>query len=158
MVQTVSDSSRYFVINPTEGPHLGKYICIKNNQNRFDAIKQHCKRELNGGELDLGRVEFCSKLSLEYIVTVFYFQNLPFLGLGFGDRSDSFDFNMALSDHFKGLRVDFEIAKEEEEPRELLDLSLKEGQTIKVGNKLGDVNQSTIHSSGTLLGFWNCGF
>jgi hypothetical protein len=29
--------------------------------------------------------------------------------------------------------VDFEIAKEEEEPRELLDLSLKEGQTIKVG-------------------------
>lgn len=25
MVQTVSDSSRYFVINPTEGPHLGKY-------------------------------------------------------------------------------------------------------------------------------------
>ena len=40
---------------------------------------------------------------------------------------------MALSDHFKGLRVDFEIAKEEEEPRELLDLSLKEGQTIKVG-------------------------
>ena len=85
------------------------------------------------GELDLGRVEFWSKLSLEYIVTVFYFQNLPFLGLGFGDRSDSFDFNMALSDHFKGLRVDFEIAKEEEEPRELLDLSLKEGQTIKVG-------------------------
>jgi len=75
MVQTVSDSSRYFVINPTEGPHLG---------------------------------------------------------LGFADRSDSFDFNMALSDHFKGLRVDFEIAKEEEEPRELLDLSLKEGQTIKV--------------------------
>ena len=64
---------------------------------------------------------------------------------------------MALSDHFKGLRVDFEIAKEEEEPRELLDLSLKEGQTIKVGNKLGDVNQSTIHSSGILLGFWNCG-
>jgi hypothetical protein len=40
---------------------------------------------------------------------------------------------MALSDHFKGLRVEFEIAKEEEEPRELLDLSLKEGQTIKVG-------------------------
>merc|ERR1712223_1531686 len=75
MVQTVVDSSRYFVINPTEGPHLG---------------------------------------------------------LGFADRSDSFDFNMALCEHFKGLRVDTEIAKEEEEPRERLDLALKEGQTIKV--------------------------
>ena len=39
---------------------------------------------------------------------------------------------MALSEHFKGLRIDDEIAKEEEEPRERLDLALKEGQTIKV--------------------------
>ena len=75
MVQSVSDSSRYFIIKPTDGPHLG---------------------------------------------------------LGFSDRSDSFDFNMALNDHFKSLRLDEEIAKEEEEPREQLDLSLKEGQTIKV--------------------------
>ena len=65
MVQTVSDSSRYFVIKPTDGPHLG---------------------------------------------------------LGFSDRSDSFDLNMALNDHFKSLRLDEEIAKEEEEPREQLDL------------------------------------
>ena len=39
---------------------------------------------------------------------------------------------MALNEHFKSLRVDDEIAKESEEPREQLDLSLKEGQTIKV--------------------------
>lgn len=77
MVQTVSDSSRYFVIKPVDGPHLG---------------------------------------------------------LGFGDRSDSFDFNMALNEHFKSLRVEEEIAKEEEEPRERLDLAFKEGQTIKVRN------------------------
>ena len=48
-----------------------------------------------------------------------------FLGLGFADRSDSFDFNMALCEHFKGLRVDTEIAKEEEEPRERLDLAVR---------------------------------
>ena len=54
------------------------------------------------------------------------------LGLGFADRGDSFDFNIALNEHFKALRVDAEIAKEEEEPRERLDLALKEGQTIKV--------------------------
>lgn len=75
MVQTVTDSSRYFIIKPVEGPHVG---------------------------------------------------------LGFADRSDSFDLNMALNEHFKSLRVDAEIAKESEEPREQLDLALKEGQTIKV--------------------------
>ena len=80
MVQTVSDSSRYFVIKPTDGPHLG---------------------------------------------------------LGFSDRSDSFDLNMALNEHFKSLRLEEEIAKEEEEPREQLDLSLKEGQTIKVNINMG---------------------
>ena len=47
-------------------------------------------------------------------------------------RSDSFDLNMALNEHFKSLRVDEEIAKESEQPREQLDLALKEGQTIKV--------------------------
>ncbi len=35
-------------------------------------------------------------------------------------------------DHFKSLRVEEELQKESEEPRERLDLSLKEGQTIKV--------------------------
>ena len=48
---------------------------------------------------------------------------------------------MALNDHFKALRVDEEIAKEEEEPRERLDLALKEGQTIKVC----DLVKSPIH-------------
>ena len=86
MVQTVADSSRYFVIKPIDGPHLG---------------------------------------------------------LGFGDRSDSFDLNMALSDHFKSLRVDDEIAKEQEEPRERLDLALKEGQTIKVSVMLRVAASST---------------
>ena len=54
------------------------------------------------------------------------------LGLGFADRSDSFDLNVALQDHFKSLRVEAELQKESELPREQLDLSLKEGQTIKV--------------------------
>ena len=127
MVQTVSDSSRYFVINPTEGPHLGKY----NDLEIIKIVLMQSKSMVSVNSVG-GEQNFAQNSVLENIV-IFYFQNLPFLGLGFSDRSDSFDFNMALSDHFKGLRVDFEIAKEEEEPRELLDLSLKEGQTIKVG-------------------------
>jgi hypothetical protein len=35
-------------------------------------------------------------------------------------------------EHFKSLRVEAEIEKEKEEPREQLDLALKEGETIKV--------------------------
>lgn len=54
------------------------------------------------------------------------------LGLGFADRSDAFDMNVSLQDHFKGLKVEEQIQKESEEPREQLDLSLKEGETIKV--------------------------
>lgn len=54
------------------------------------------------------------------------------LGLGFSDRSDSFDLNVALQDHFKSLRVEAELEKEKDEPREQLDLAFKEGETIKV--------------------------
>lgn len=57
-----------------------------------------------------------------------------FIGLGFADRGDSFDFNVALQDHFKWVKQEGEIAKQEASdivaPK--LDLSFKEGQTIKI--------------------------
>lgn len=56
-----------------------------------------------------------------------------FIGIGFSDRSDSFDLNVALQDHFKGVTKEAEIAKEDQAPaRPQLDLAFKEGQTIKV--------------------------
>lgn len=59
-----------------------------------------------------------------------------FIGLGFGDRSDSFDLNVALQDHFKRLKVCEEIAKEENAPKQELDLKFKEGETIKINMKI----------------------
>lgn len=59
-----------------------------------------------------------------------------FIGLGFGDRSDSFDLNVALQDHFKRIKVDEEIAKEKNEPKQELDLKFKEGETIKINMKI----------------------
>ncbi|XP_055593460.1 NECAP-like protein CG9132 [Uranotaenia lowii] len=59
-----------------------------------------------------------------------------FIGLGFGDRSDSFDLNVALQDHFKWVKNEEQIEKEKEEPKQQLDLSFKEGETIKINMKI----------------------
>lgn len=54
----------------------------------------------------------------------------------FQDRSDSFDFNVALQDHFKHVKNDEAIAREVDEPKPQLDLSFKEGETIKINMKI----------------------
>lgn len=60
-----------------------------------------------------------------------------FIGLGFGDRSDSFDLNVALQDHFKWVKNTEQIEKEKEEgPKQQLDLGFKEGETIKINMKI----------------------
>ncbi|XP_022090141.1 adaptin ear-binding coat-associated protein 1-like [Acanthaster planci] len=59
-----------------------------------------------------------------------------FIGIGFTDRGDSFDFNVALQDHFKWLKQSKEIEEQEktaaQNPGPKLDLGFKEGQTIKI--------------------------
>ncbi|MEQ2212213.1 Adaptin ear-binding coat-associated protein 1, partial [Xenoophorus captivus] len=57
-----------------------------------------------------------------------------FIGLGFADRGDSFDFNVALQDHFKWVKQEGDLAKLEasQSAAPKLDLSFKEGQTIKI--------------------------
>ncbi|KAL0978430.1 hypothetical protein UPYG_G00170300 [Umbra pygmaea] len=57
-----------------------------------------------------------------------------FIGLGFSDRGDSFDFNVALQDHFKWVKQEGELAKQEASQNQApkLDLGFKDGQTIKI--------------------------
>lgn len=56
-----------------------------------------------------------------------------YLGMGFADRSDSFDLNVALQDHFKYLKKEEGFSKEAEmPPQKNLDLAFKEGQTIRI--------------------------
>ncbi|KAK9871823.1 hypothetical protein WA026_014279 [Henosepilachna vigintioctopunctata] len=57
-----------------------------------------------------------------------------FIGVGFGDRSDSFDLNVALQDHFKWLKKEKQINEEPSCPA--LDLGFKEGETIKINMKI----------------------
>ncbi|XP_017490258.1 PREDICTED: NECAP-like protein CG9132 [Rhagoletis zephyria] len=61
-----------------------------------------------------------------------------FVGIGFVDRSDSFDLNVALQDHFKILQMESDSSgKEAESSAPKLDLGFKEGQTIKVNLNIG---------------------
>ncbi|XP_056398359.1 adaptin ear-binding coat-associated protein 2 [Hyla sarda] len=57
-----------------------------------------------------------------------------FIGVGFADRGDAFDFNVALQDHFKWVKQQTEFAKQAQNPDTgpKLDLGFKEGQTIKI--------------------------
>uniref|UniRef100_A0A671LZ22 Adaptin ear-binding coat-associated protein 2-like n=1 Tax=Sinocyclocheilus anshuiensis TaxID=1608454 RepID=A0A671LZ22_9TELE len=57
-----------------------------------------------------------------------------FIGIGFADRGDSFDFNVALQDHFKWVKQESELARQEaaQVSAPKLDLGFKEGQTIKI--------------------------
>uniref|UniRef100_A0A0N5ALE0 Ubiquitin-conjugating enzyme E2 J2 n=1 Tax=Syphacia muris TaxID=451379 RepID=A0A0N5ALE0_9BILA len=80
---------------------------------------------------------------------------VAFVGMGFRDRGDSFDLNVALQDHFKYVEKVNKMEKDEELHNEgpKLDLSFKEGQTITIN--LGKKSSSTSrprpqqHSSNT---------
>uniref|UniRef100_A0A0N4ZHP2 DUF1681 domain-containing protein n=1 Tax=Parastrongyloides trichosuri TaxID=131310 RepID=A0A0N4ZHP2_PARTI len=71
-----------------------------------------------------------------------------FVGLGFADRSDSFDLNVALQDHFRSVQKEVEI---DNTPK--LDLGFKEGQTItvKIGNKTTTPRPKPASSSGGVV-------
>ncbi|CAL8078948.1 unnamed protein product [Calicophoron daubneyi] len=57
-----------------------------------------------------------------------------FTGIGFSERSDSFDLNVAIQDHFKWLKQeqDAEEANKNMASRPSLDLGFKEGEKIKL--------------------------
>lgn len=58
------------------------------------------------------------------------------LGLGFGDRSDSFDLNVALQDHFKWVKNQEKIEQDNQAPKQEINLGFKEGETIKINMKI----------------------
>ena len=77
------------------------------------------------------------------------------MGIGFADRGDSFDLNVAIQDHFKSVKKTEEIIKNEGNVPKL-DLGFKEGQTITVnigkkstsGTSHSQTKPKTTESSG----------
>lgn len=78
-VETVSDSSRYFV--------------LRIQDDNGDATPEYFLTLLK----DLN--PFSSGLNVSYHLLLA--GRSAFIGVGFGDRGDAFDFNVALQDHFK---------------------------------------------------------
>lgn len=58
-----------------------------------------------------------------------------FVGMGFDDRSDSFDLRVTLQEHFRQLKKERDIKEEEDNPAPSKDYSLKDGQSIKIDFK-----------------------
>jgi len=75
-----------------------------------------------------------------------------FVGIGFADRGDAFDFNVTLQDHFNKEK---NIAALPAEDAPKLNLGLKEGQTfnIKIGNSSGRSRTKPKVQSSSGLGF-----
>lgn len=67
-----------------------------------------------------------------------------FLGMGFGDRSDSFDLNVALQDHYKWVKNQEQIELEKATPKQELDLGFKKGETITINMKITVIQQNCM--------------
>ncbi|CAG0885067.1 unnamed protein product [Darwinula stevensoni] len=124
-VESVLDSSRYFVIR----------IQDDSGQVDFNDLFNMCFKD----EVFVWSTLFCMKLvKLVLFILCIKASRTAFVGVGFADRSDSFDLNVALQDHFKWVKKSEELEQEEkgEKPVPSLDLQFKEGQTININVKI----------------------
>lgn len=73
-----------------------------------------------------------------------------FTGLGFSERTDSFDLNVAIQDHFKWIKQEEKVKEAEEKMSETpsLDLGFKEGQKIKLNLNTRRTGDDPAPSSG----------
>jgi hypothetical protein len=78
-------------------------------------------------------VESVTDSSRYFVICIQDAGRKAYIGIGFADRSDSFDFNVALQDHFKQLKKEDQFVREASEPaKPNLDLAFKDGQTIRI--------------------------
>jgi len=103
----------------------------------------YVKMESNSGEIFavcpvkdnlIAAIEPVTDSSRYFVVRIEDRGKHAFIGLGFLEKNDAFDFNVALQDHVKYVKqADSRNASKSNQPK--LDLSLKEGQTITVNIK-----------------------
>merc|ERR1712165_386609 len=111
---------------------MGKGAKIRLEEKDNDSLFRECPVETYPGLA----IQSVTDSSRYFVIKVTEEGKNVYLGLGFEDRSDSFDLNSTLHDYFKGLLVEEKIEQEKEAPPEKLDLALKQGETIKVSINL----------------------
>ncbi|XP_049299737.1 NECAP-like protein CG9132 [Anopheles funestus] len=111
----------------------GRSLCVKLEDKSNGTLFANCPIESYPGVA----IEAVSDSSRYFVLRIQDGNGrTAFIGLGFGDRSDSFDLNVALQDHFKWVKNEEKIEKEKVEPKQQLDLGFKEGETIKINMKI----------------------
>ncbi|ETN64540.1 adaptin ear-binding coat-associated protein 2 [Anopheles darlingi] len=121
----------------------GRSLCVKLEDKTSGSLFANCPIESYPGVA----IEAVSDSSRYFVLRIQDDNGrTAFIGLGFGDRSDSFDLNVALQDHFKWVKNEEKIEKEKVEPKQQLDLGFKEGETIKINMKITKKDGSEVSS------------
>ncbi|KAF9365274.1 Adaptin ear-binding coat-associated protein 2 [Mortierella sp. NVP85] len=107
----------------------GKKCFIRLEDGRTGELFAVCPYEENKG-----CVESVTDSSRYFVLRIEDQGRHAFIGLGFLDRSQAFDFNVALQDHFKHIRAEeeSEMKKQTGAQQPKLDFSLREGQTLNL--------------------------
>ena len=95
-------------------------------------------------------VEAVTDSSRYFVVCIQDSGRKAYIGIGFTDRSDSFDLNVTLQDHFKQLKKEDLFSKQATDPQPNLDLAFKEGQTIRINipSKTANANPGAANITG----------
>ena len=132
---------------------------------RLRCIEKNSKCEIrledkNSGELFAAcpvenypgtSVEAVTDSSRYFVICIQDSGRKAYIGIGFTDRSDSFDLNVTLQDHFKQLKKEDLFSKEASDPpKPNLDLAFKEGQTIRINipSKAANANATNPANTG----------
>ncbi|XP_072831398.1 adaptin ear-binding coat-associated protein 2 isoform X1 [Vicugna pacos] len=116
-------------------------LCVKPEVHVYRIPPRATNRGYRAAEWQLDQPSWSGRLRITAKGQVAYIKledrtsgRRAFIGIGFGDRGDAFDFNVALQDHFKWVKQQCEFAKQAQNPDQgpKLDLGFKEGQTIKL--------------------------
>ncbi|KAJ3598380.1 hypothetical protein NHX12_001890 [Muraenolepis orangiensis] len=122
----------------TEGAYES-VLCVKPDVNVYRIPPRASNRGVRAADWKLDSPDWTGRMRVTARGKVAYIKledkisgRSAFIGIGFGDRGDSFDFNVALQDHFKWVKQEDELSKQAQTPDTTpkLDLGFKEGQTI----------------------------
>lgn len=116
---------------------IGKRLEMKLEDGETCALYAKCPIDAHPGNA----VEAVSDSSRYFVIRLMNDNGQQaFVGCGFQERGDAFDFNVTLQDHFRYIERSAELEKQDLTAGPSLDLAFKEGQTISINIGKKDKN------------------